>query len=250
MRRVIVLTTWLTLCAASYAQFGSPRDLAFWGKQDRATTCQVSNITGLAYWWVDSDLANGAVTVWTDRVHSVAAFQSDAAHRPVKSASGIRFNGDEWLSVTNGISFGSTNDPFLIIVNLDSESGGSQRAIICEEGGAGDGVFKFTSDEWYMRTSPGTLAVMKTGALVDLITTMTSTSTNTYYTNGITVASAGGYSTIGDGSGGMEFGARSGALNKLFGYIREIAVWTNVVFTPAQVAAVHCYATNRLGYSP
>jgi len=61
----------------------------------------------LKAWWNAEDLANGAVTTWTDRIASLAPTQATSGFRPVRGAT-------DFNSAYAGVTFDGTDDRLLI----------------------------------------------------------------------------------------------------------------------------------------
>jgi len=83
----------------------------------------------LKAWWNASDLADGAVTTWTDRVASLSPTQATAGFRPVRSATsfnsayaGVTFDGtDDRLSIASigSLPTGTTGGDIYALISQD-----------------------------------------------------------------------------------------------------------------------------------
>jgi hypothetical protein len=89
IRILIILLTCLSLKA------GTPISLSDTSWPNLATSLPCS--ANLVHWWVASDLTDGAVSTWTDRIGGLAFTQATGANQPTKTTSWVTFAGSHFM---------------------------------------------------------------------------------------------------------------------------------------------------------
>jgi hypothetical protein len=246
MRLVLVILTLLPLVAD--AQVFLPHRRAF-GTVNDTLPCNAS----LKYWWVASDLADGAVSAWTDRVAGIIYQQDNAAKRPTKTANYVQFDGAHYL--TNfpvGVSIGgaANRDSVFLIYKPDGDTG-TQAFWVRHHSDAFGFLFNESSDtKFYWFEGGGNQVLVSAGMnynmLYDIFLRDVGTAASFNFwevsTNGVVVTTN---STI-QARDLAAFGAGSGENNFLQGRIYEIQVY-NCTLSSSDVALLHNYRLTTYG---
>ena len=239
----------LCLCLPAFGQLEAKKKSAGSLTGVSPTPFSPSNIVGLVYWWVASDLSlNNPVASWVDRgPYSSYALQATSGSRPTNSVLGVRFNGAQYIDITNLVWSPHTNNSYFFVIRPDAASGGVDRFVMAESYNTGSaGLGLLTDNRWFVNSYIST--PLAAGVVCDLIGTYLQT-TNTFYTNGvlasISTANESPQTMVGIGTRRDSPGD-----NYYRGYIQEIAIWTNKSLTAPDLANLHYYATNTYGFSP
>jgi hypothetical protein len=245
------------LTSTAAAQFGTPRDLAFWGKRDISICTNLPS--GIAFHWRAATLSATPLTNWTDSVqgynlHTFAA--GGSPFWPTWSApNSVNFNGvDNFLYMTN-ITLDMPNTAVLVVYKNNDLSVSNAVVIGQDWGLGGIQLLAMQTTNYLFDFTDGVFAVgpLHTN-LSDFLTVKLSTDSLFYaYTNGV-ASQYSGKATAWNNNGQSGFPGFVGGLggdNNWNGTIKEIIFWTNVVsWTPQQVSCVHSYATNIYGITP
>src|SRR5689334_13402690 len=110
----------LLLCSLSaFGQGFTFADHPFMGLRSAVAAFTPTSIGGLAYYWDYTDLANGAVGTWTDRIQGLSLTQATGSRKPTKSATGVLFSIANNTSLTcSQTSVGSTNVSIWFVMNM------------------------------------------------------------------------------------------------------------------------------------
>ncbi len=213
--------------------------------------------TKMFRWWVSRDVTVGFTVSnqWTDRIVGEKTWQMNTAVSPTNAADGIKFVRASGQFLTNeqgsvGWDIGSvvapfSGDTFYFVFIPDGVS--SEEELFTEFSG-GHGISMNGANLRYagnVSGGPNSILALASTTTNDVVVTLSPTKT-TWYTNGIPARTntTGGvddfpYTKMGNGTLGA-FGGKIG----------ENGIFTNVIFTLTDVAALHKYLTNFWKYSP
>lgn len=216
-----------------------------------------SDVTGIVYWWVYTDLDTNSVIVtnWTDRIASDLLTQDDSTKRPTNTASGILFGGGTGLTNNPTFQWGTGTVAgdvgsvwFVVAPQTPSAANGT---IMADSHGSHMITTTSGGKYSYLLSSGGATdqGSFVSGNLIDYAVTWTWNSDLTTYTNSVlmtTISSA----TLQPYEQPQRFIGYTTAVAWPFkGYIREIAFF-NSRLTTNDLAQLHNYATNIYGYTP
>lgn len=213
------------------------------------------SIPNLSYWWVSSDVpTNINVTNWTDRIQgAIYTNGTTGASRPTNSALGMHFSRASSQILTNNvISLGGTNTGSYWIIMRRDFSGGFQDFL--DYANSGD-------SEWYF-DNVNQMSIDAATVIKNIGAQAASTFFDAYlisdnanvrtslYTNGVLGATFTTYTAL-NFQKPLGF-IMGGILNNGFldGYIKELGIWTNTIFTTIQISNLHYYTTNTYPITP
>lgn len=180
------------------------------------------------------------VAVWSDVIQSNSMFNANSSTQPTNSPTGVRFDNNLTLSMTNVVI--STNDALMFIIQKDNVAQAYEIISGATHEFAINSIHNWITD---FANLSGSHAI-STAVVQDLIASADATKKT--YTNG-TLAGASQYWTEQTAT------MTNCGWNNLWNanerlYILEIAVWTNQALTAGYVASLHTYRTNLYGGSP
>lgn len=212
-----------------------------------------STISGIRYYWVSEDLAQGVVTAnWIDRINGYGIGNSTGAGQPTNTTSGVHFNGAQFL--TNSPVFDPTTNTVPLpgqtvggywIVLAPTTPAGLFGCFVASDAGA-FGLYVTSGGIWRIFGECGspTWGAYSSGTKYDLAVNDTSCGTNAFYLNGSLSSSgvtAGFYNNVSD------IGRQHNGLLPFKGYILEIAFFSRQL-TAAEITTLHAYAAAKYTY--
>lgn len=247
------MTRILLILLLSLTAFGQPSPI---NRRAFALTSLASSpgpyMGSLAYWWVASDVPDGTVNSWTDRIQGIVLTNSIAGNKPFKTNFYVAFT-NKFLS--NSIN-STLNAPFMLV--WVASSPGPYASI---EGfwmtDAGSSSFpngfyyRDSSKLLYFNLATWDFSYATNDVISDV--TMVGTNVDTYfyaYTNAqfLSRQSVGG---VPSWTAYFGFGNSPDQSSRPWtGRIYELLVYTNTVGQVSQRAQNHTYFTNRYGYTP
>ena len=195
--------------------------------------------------WKASDLSSSPVSSWSDEIQNWTWVQSTGGSQPTWSANGVAFNGaGQFMTTSNFTALTqSTNQSWLIISKFNDTSGAR---VVLGSGCSGGTIFFGVSGGDIYDGNGNNISPAPVNVLYDFLLTKTAANTWQIYTNGISAWSQS-YG-LNDGTTVNHLGLQSSCLFN--GLIQEIIVWTNNLFTSAQVSNIHHYSTNTYSFAP
>lgn len=211
--------------------------------------------SGMWLRWRANDLSSSPVSSWSDELQGWTWTQGSGGNQPTWDTNGVSFDGSSQflttsnLTTTTSLSGGTPAGQAWFIVAQYAAASGNHIALGALSGCSGGAFFYGVSGGQLFDASLGGTATITTN-LFDFLACPVATNSYSAYTNGVdgfwTFAS--GWN---DGQVVTRMGAPNGASACAFqGTIKEIIVWTNVIFTSAQVSNIHHYATNTYPITP
>ncbi len=170
------------------------------------TTTTVELVSSsLAAHWDYNDLANGAVTSWADQIASLTLAQATETRQPIKSASGVTFDGGDALAVANNITFSDAVSIEVVVNIADTTLAGYQ----CVMGGRNTNGILYVGflangqlcvSAWDGTTVYEFAGVTTTGyeTVNHIVATFTGDAIPTVYVNGVLVPDIADASNFGD----------------------------------------------------
>lgn len=231
------------------AQFGTPRDLAFWGKTRRFVDIPSSIGLTISNRWIAASLANGsAVSDWRDLTNNVHWTQSNSSLRPTNGLNGVFFNGATYYLAGTNTWMDNTLVTFILYESLaattDLRTNVTQR-IISDPTPASDayGVGHHGSApnytiNWEMGSfdfGPQTVQVQQAVLFWGDQTHV--------YTNGVIAPPLGGAAMPQSFTSSCQIGADYSG-NYFNGYLREFIIFTDTSASASQISNLQYYATH------
>ena len=197
-------------------------------------------------WWDGSDLADGDVSEWTNKLTGLALKAPAAANKPTAASGWVTFDGvDDML--TNTIAITSTNWAVSwILTNVVNEAYGVMNAGTTEQDAFWISSMRLTS----LNAGTPSFEVQNIPANVFFYAVWNCASndlSSSIYTNGIKATPIGGSGRVISPVTFQKFG--NGSASGFSGEIAEMLFWTNVL-SEAEIADFHTYVTNKYGAIP
>lgn len=189
------------------------------------------SVTAPDFRWVSSDVANGTVTSWVDRIHSLNLGRSGNVGA-YKNPTGVFLNYSELI--TNSAIAQPVTSSFYVIAQQNRIGGASFYGPLWVDTSAHGMIMTNGSKFSYWLGSGGGSGG---GANVAYYATVVADDAGHIWTNGVqqcTDAASGNYSPVHLGTTGGQYPAC---------YIAEMAFWTNHVITSTEASALNTYAT-------
>lgn len=254
----LVSTILLLLCASAFGQAFTPRRPFVHAAASSSTG--PDSISGLAYWWVASDLTNSftngsPVNVWTDRV-SGKAFSGTTNLPILEGSNHLRFFKTNWLQLFPAIPFNPasytgifTNPAACIIASHNQYANGGY---FLDTTNASQVVYAVTTPSTirWNGVIVGNVASNHVYDFIACISTNTGTTNVHCFTNGVFMALQGAANATSIKITGSDYQFTSTL--GLIGDIYEIQIWTNRgrYWYDSEINLMHRYATNTYGYTP
>ena len=210
---------------------------------------------GANFWWVAQDLTNNAhVTNWTDRIAS-SVFTSTSSGYPSNMSDGVHFSlSPDANGLTNDAAplctYGAISSHFVImeftnnaafqgILSAGSKGGGTQLY---------DTSPTLKPDLTISAVTHVSAVAIPQNAFFDICyVSSNSAGSKIYcYTNGVLSDTFSGTAMLVTNWGIMGWAASE----PFSGVIKEVAVWSSSIKTPAEISQLHTYATNKYSYTP
>lgn len=251
MIRWLALVILTVLSVDASAQFGTPRDLAFWGKSRDVFP------PGMAWRWLASTITNSPFTNWTDVIqgYNFTINDSDAAFKPSWTApDSVSFDGvSNFLSSTNPILPMTSNAVLCVFQNQDLNT--IQQNVFGQSWAAGGTIIIGIGDttNYLFEVNAGHSAVGPlTTNLFDFLTTRLAADGKYYaFTNGVATQWAAQNFAWNDNSVQPIWVGGQGSGASWRGVLKELIIWTNVTgWTAGNVRAVHKYVVSTYGVTP
>lgn len=247
------------------AQFGV--EIPFFGENQAAAVAPFSptNIGGLAYWWVSSDLPVGiTVSNWVDRIKGESWTNFSGTTCPTNSAIGLFFDGSNDIltnvgTINLGNKAGSSNSHWAVVSTGRIGAGEAPTILQSRTNGTSYYFGQFDNagnpaNRWsFGGTSPFFVTGWRTNALVfsDVTGVCDDAAGNMIgYTNAVPQETNAATGRIANNASWMYLGRDSAGAFFMKGYIKEIAVYTNKILSSVNISNLHYYATNLYGYTP
>lgn len=205
----------------------------------------------LKYWWVASDLPDGLVSSWTDRVAGVVYSMSNTNRQPLKTDDYLVFSGQQHLT-NSGVSIaGSANhDSVAIIYRPEGISGAQSMWVRYDTDAFGFLLNQDANGRLHWFEGGGTITLVSSGMnttnIFDVVTRYTgpdgSDSIWETYTNNVVVSTNSAISPFSLKS----IGAGAGENNFFYGAIYEIQVY-DCSLAVSDVEMIHDYRVAQYG---
>src|SRR5262245_16444856 len=215
----------LFIASSSFGQAYSLRVF----RQTGTVSFTPESISGMALYWNYTDLANGSVASWVDRIQGVSMAQGTAGKRPTKDANGVLFTlaADGNLSCTTQTGTTYSNVTVWVVFKL-SANGVLWKNILGDTANRALFVDGSSAGKMVIYPSSTTLFTASAGVWYDFAMNYTNSSSGTIrcYTNGVATATMAGFndrwrlSTMGNDAG-------PGYGEPFDGYIKFVGIWTN-----------------------
>jgi len=111
MRKIILLIIILNIFKLEAQEF----PYSFWKKSVSSYETRA-----IKYLWLYTDLTNGAVTSWTDKISSYSIGQTITGSKPTKSSTGITFDGGDWLTAATPVTSDTAMTITMILKIVDT----------------------------------------------------------------------------------------------------------------------------------
>lgn len=247
MRMFLALLLTLGWCARA----GHPVSLSDTSWPNSTTVSLLPD--GIWLRWRASDLASSPVSSWSDELQGWTFVQGTGANQPLWSTNGVQFIASTNFMTTSNLTAvtsvtpGGGGQAWLIVGNYAANTG-NHIALGSLTGCGGSAFFYGISSGLIFEGGVGGTVAPTTGDF-DFLTAPLSTNSYRAFTNGTSIWT----NTAGWNDGvviARAGGPASGTACNYSGTIKEIIVWTNVIFTTAQVSNIHHYATNTYQFTP
>lgn len=191
------------------------------------------------------------VTNWVDRVQSaVWTNWLTNARRPSNTPIGVKFTGSSQTTLTNGtISFGSTDIGSQFII-LRRDTTGVQQGVLDNNDGANQAI-RFLTNQRLQFTELGNFVldgIQADSTMFDL-TIISDGSRTILYTNSVPCAT-NSPAVIQHANPWRIMGGIGSDTAYFTGYIAELKIAVNAIWTQTQINSEHNRATNAYGYTP
>lgn len=237
--RLLSLIIFLS-CLTCFGQFGIEQPFFL----QSSTTWTPASVPGLMYWWHSADLPDGPVNTWTDRISGVQ-FKL-ATGSGTNTPNGIYFSGT--TKYTNDAPVVTTNYCRGAVMNVLLST-----VTTINRYWSFWGTNDYTTAWHFYDSGPATplqwreddiINNIPTGNMTDIVMCESNTAVAFSYTNGVFAKLHGPVSSTGVNSPISWLGDDDNANYPFHGYIKELAVWTNIIDWRPYAADFHVYATN------